>query len=82
MTFKEFQKKNNNFYNKSRTFVFLNNTKLTDIIGIEKFKFLDTLYIANNEIKDLSPLENLTHLTFIDISNNPIDNFDILLKFS
>jgi Leucine-rich repeat (LRR) protein len=52
---------------------FKNNIQdLSEVPGLKRLKFLQILYLSNNQITNLKELVNLTELTHLYISNNKI----------
>lgn len=56
--------------------VYASDNELENVDGIKKFKFLDTLLIANNKIRDLDKfltyLKKFAFLEQLDLFGNPL----------
>lgn len=50
----------------------LNEKSLSEISGIEKFRFLQNVYVCGNNLNNLECLSSLKHLVRLDASNNQI----------
>ncbi len=56
----------------------LEDSKISDISGIENFKNLTSLNLDNNNISSIEALSELTNLTFLTIGKNPIKSISSL----
>ena len=56
--------------------VYVQNNQLTNLDGIKKFKFLDTLLASHNRLKDLDKyllyLAKFSFLEYLDLFGNPL----------
>jgi uncharacterized repeat protein (TIGR01451 family) len=60
----------------TENYLWINNSSLSDLSGIEYFVNLNVLYCANNQLTTLPTLSE--NLTYLDCSNNQISNLPFL----
>jgi len=54
----------------------LSGKRITNISGLEHFRHLEVLNLANNFISDLSPLKSMNNLRALNVSNNGITDLE------
>jgi LPXTG-motif cell wall-anchored protein len=52
--------------------LYVSNSEISSLKGLEQAENLESLYIGSNNIKDLTPLKGLTNLLDLDVSYNPV----------